>query len=100
MRLIVGGTAIRITHMGPDFLLIDAPSDLPPCEASILLRVDESESEWTVWLPVGVSKYSMRVAGAPAVALGPAHVLGFCFTTGPRPFGRGRGVLLFYRTPQ
>jgi hypothetical protein len=62
MRLIVGETVIRITHMGPDFLLIDAPGDLPPCEASILLRVDESESEWKVRLPHGISRNSNRVA--------------------------------------
>ena len=62
MRLIVGGAVIRITHMGPDFLLIDAPGDVPPCEASILLRVDDSESEWKVRLPMGISKDSNRVA--------------------------------------
>ncbi len=68
MRLIVGGAAVRITHMGPDFLLIDAPADLPPCEASILLRVDDSESQWKVRLPEGISKDSGRVALALAEA--------------------------------
>ena len=61
MRLIVGGEAIRITHMGPDFLLIDAARDLPPCEASILLKVDNSETEWKARLPEGISKDSNRV---------------------------------------
>ena len=68
MRLVVGGTVIRITHMGPDFLLIDAPDDLPPSEAYILLRVDDSESEWKVRLPEGISKDSNRVALALAEA--------------------------------
>ncbi len=66
MRLIVGNTVIRITHMGPDFLLIDAPSEVPPCDASILLRVDDSESQWKVRLPEGISKRSNRVALALA----------------------------------
>ena len=61
MRLIVGEAVIRITHMGSDFLLIDAPGDLPPCEASISLKVDNSESEWKVSLPDGISKHSKRV---------------------------------------
>jgi hypothetical protein len=61
MRLIVGEAVIRITHMGPDFLLIDTHGDLPPCEASILLKVDNSESEWKVNLPEGISKHSKRV---------------------------------------
>ncbi len=68
MRLLVGGAVIRITHMGPDFLLIDAPGDLPPCEASISLTVDDSESEWKVRLPEGMSKDSNRVALALAEA--------------------------------
>ena len=62
MRLIVNGTRIRITHMGPDFVLIESPMDHPPCEASLSLRVDDSESQWKVTLPDGISKASRRVA--------------------------------------
>jgi hypothetical protein len=62
MRLIVNGTTIRITHMGPDFLLVETPTDHPPCEASISLRVDESERQWQVKLPEGISRSSKRVA--------------------------------------
>ena len=62
MRLMVGGAVIRITHMGPDFLLIESPADVPPCEASIVLRVDDSQSEWKVRLPEGISGNSKRVA--------------------------------------
>ncbi len=61
MRLIVGGSAIRITQMGPDFLLIDTPADVPPCEASIFLQVDSSKREWKVKLPQGISKDCNRV---------------------------------------
>jgi len=62
MWLIVNGAVIRITHMGPDFLFIESAADHPPCEASILLRVDDSESQWKVTLPDGISKASRRVA--------------------------------------
>ena len=62
MRLMIDGAVIRITHMGPDFVLIDSPIDHPPCEASISLRVDDSESEWKVKLPDGISKDSRHVA--------------------------------------
>ncbi len=61
MRLIVNGTPIRVTHMGPDFVLLESPIDHPPCEASILLRVDDSESQWQVRLPEGISKDLKRV---------------------------------------
>lgn len=62
MRLIVNGTSIRITHMGPDFLFVDSPSDHPPCEAAICLQVDNHDRQWTVKLPDGVSSNSKRVA--------------------------------------
>ncbi len=66
MRLLINGTSVGITHMGRDFLRIDAPADVPPCEASIFLKVDDSESEWKVRLPDGISKDSNRVALALA----------------------------------
>ena len=61
MRLLINGAVIRITHMGPDFLFVESSADHPPCEASILLRVDDSESQWKVRLPEGISKDSTRV---------------------------------------
>jgi hypothetical protein len=61
MRLIVNGDAIPITQMGGDFVLVESASDHPPGEASIFLRVDESESQWKVRLPQGISKDSKRV---------------------------------------
>jgi hypothetical protein len=62
MRLIVNGESIRITHMGSDFLFIDCAKEFPPGEASIFLQVDQSESQWQVILPDGISKNSKRVA--------------------------------------
>ncbi len=61
MRLIVNGASIRITHMGSDFLFVESPTDHPPCEGSIVLRIDESESRWKVRLPEGISRESRRV---------------------------------------
>jgi hypothetical protein len=61
MRLIINGIPIRITHMGPDFLLIEPTSERPPCDATIYFRVDSDESEWRVRLPNGISKDSNRV---------------------------------------
>ena len=62
MRLFINGASISITHMGPDFLLVESPKDFPPGEASIFLKVDDSESQWKVRLPEGISKHSNRVA--------------------------------------
>jgi hypothetical protein len=65
MQLIVNGETISITHMGPDYLLVDCAKDYPPGVASIFLQVDQSESRWQVILPNGISKSSKRVALAP-----------------------------------
>jgi len=62
MRLIVNGTSIGITHMGRDFVIVESPAEYPPGEASILLKVDESENRWNVRLPNGMSVNSRRVA--------------------------------------
>jgi len=62
MRLFINGVSIGITHMGPDFVLVESPADHPPGEASIFLKVDDSESQWKVGLPQGISKTSKRVA--------------------------------------
>jgi len=61
MRLIVNGTSIGITHMGRDFVVVESPAEYPPGEASIFMKVDESESRWNVRLPDGMSVNSRRV---------------------------------------
>jgi hypothetical protein len=61
IHLLLNGRSIPVAQLGPDFLLLDRPADHPPCEASIILRVDESEERWTVRLPNGISADSERV---------------------------------------
>lgn len=61
MRLVLPDTSLRITHLGPDFALVESPPDHPPCEASISLQVDDSRSQWRVRLPDGLSRGSTRV---------------------------------------
>ena len=62
ISLIFNGHSLPVAQMGPGFLLLDVPSDHPPGEASIILRVDQSERRWTVRLPNGISADSKRVA--------------------------------------
>lgn len=62
MQLLINGGAVRIAQMGPDFLLVDEPFDHPPADATIVLKVDESERRWNVHLPQGISAGSERVA--------------------------------------
>ena len=61
ISLLFNGNSLPVAQLGPGFLLLDTPSDHPPCDASIVLRVDQSERRWTVSLPNGISAYSKRV---------------------------------------
>ena len=67
MRLLVNGSSIPVIQMGPDFLIVDAPFDHPPDDASVVLQVDQSERRWNVRLPNGISANSKRVAIAASV---------------------------------
>jgi hypothetical protein len=62
ISLLLNGHPIPVAQLGPGFLLLDSPGDHPPCEASIVLRVDASERRWTVRLPDGICANSKRVA--------------------------------------
>jgi hypothetical protein len=62
MRLIVDGTTLSITHMGGDFLILESSIDHPPTEATIVLKIDESERRWTVRLPEGLRRGQERIS--------------------------------------
>jgi len=61
ITLVVSGCAVRVSQLGPGFLLLDAPWDHPPADAAIVLRVDQAERSWTIRLPEGISVASKRV---------------------------------------
>lgn len=62
MRLLVNGLTVPVVQLGPDFLLVDAPLDLPAGDASVVMQVDRDERRWEVRLPDGISSTSRRVA--------------------------------------
>ena len=66
MSLSFNGNSLPVAQLGPDFLLLESPGDHPPCDASVVLRVDQTERCWSVRLPLGISAGSRRVALAPA----------------------------------
>jgi hypothetical protein len=52
--------AFRISQMGPDFLFVDSPADLPPGRATIQLQVDATQRAWEVHLPQGMRASNER----------------------------------------
>jgi hypothetical protein len=61
IHLVLDGLLLPVAQLGPGFLLLDTPADHTPGEGSIVLRVDQSERTWSVWLPNGISSKSKRV---------------------------------------
>jgi hypothetical protein len=61
MRLMLNGMSLPIAQLGPDFLVLDAPVNHPPANASVSLQVDEGERHWDVRLPNGISLGCNRV---------------------------------------
>ena len=56
MELHVHGQVLAIGHLGPDFIILDAPSiDHPPTEAEIAMSIDGRPRRWLVHLPDGIS---------------------------------------------
>jgi len=55
MQLLMNDRALRIGQLGPNFIILDDPTGLPPGEAEIWISVDGSESRWPVWLLNGIS---------------------------------------------
>jgi len=62
MRLLVNQLSVPVVQLGPDFLLVDSPVDLPAGNASVVMQVDQGERRWEVRLPNGSSAASRRVA--------------------------------------
>ena len=60
MHLSVNGHTLSIGHLGPDYVVLDAPIDHPPTDAEISLSVDGKESRWRVRLVDGLSASEAR----------------------------------------
>jgi len=60
--LLIDGASVPVAQLGPDFLILDAPFDHPPGNARLVLRVDQSDRQWNICLPDGISATANRVA--------------------------------------
>lgn len=52
--LLFAGRRIEIAQLGPDFLILQDPTVMPPGMGEIILQVDESERRKPVLLPNGI----------------------------------------------
>jgi hypothetical protein len=55
MELCVNGHILPIAQLGPDFLVLAAPTDHPPSDAEIAMWIDGREDRWRVRLADGIN---------------------------------------------
>jgi hypothetical protein len=54
MDLLITGSKLSISHMGPDFIRLRNPAEHVPSEGEIVLIIDGHEERWPVHLPEGL----------------------------------------------
>jgi hypothetical protein len=61
IQLWIDGGSVPVAQLGPDFLFLDVPFEHPPSNARLVLQVDQSERQWDICLPNGISAATNRV---------------------------------------
>jgi hypothetical protein len=67
ISLLFNSESIPVAQIGPGFLMLNTPVEHPPGEGSVILRVDQSERRWNVYLPDGISSTSKKVTTTASV---------------------------------
>ena len=65
MTLSVNGDVLKISQLGPDFIILRSPIEHDPADAEIYLSIDGSEERWMVRLVNGIHPDRLRTAIAP-----------------------------------
>lgn len=62
LQLFVDDVAYELAEIGPSSVYLRQPTDLPPCDADVVMHVDHEEHRWHVRLPLGASSDNPTVA--------------------------------------
>lgn len=60
--LVTADATYPLAQIGPHFVIVREPLDLPPCDAEIVMQVDSAEDRWPVRLVDGVRPSDKVVA--------------------------------------
>jgi hypothetical protein len=61
LELRINGRTLQVAQVAPDWCILMDAADHPPCEAELVMYVDDARRTWNVKLPGGISKSSKRV---------------------------------------
>jgi hypothetical protein len=64
MLLLLDGAVHAISQMGPDFVVLQNAISHAPTDAEIVLKIDDFENRWSVFLPSGANQNQKRVTTA------------------------------------
>lgn len=67
LHLVVAGDEFSLSEIGPDGITLRNPMSLSPCEADVVMDVDDHRRVWRVWLPDGISPEDTFVRTEPLV---------------------------------
>ena len=61
LELRLNGQTLQVAQVAPDWCIVVDAIDYPPCDAELVMYVDDHRRTWQVKLPGGISKSSKRV---------------------------------------
>jgi len=63
LTLIVGGTKLALSHVGPSGLIVrDDCNAIPACSAKLIIQIDSSVESIDIYLPHGIAGPRKRAA--------------------------------------
>jgi hypothetical protein len=62
LRLIVAGREYALAQIGPDFVMLREPANLPSGDAEVVMMIDGRERRWAVTLEHGANGAELEVA--------------------------------------
>jgi hypothetical protein len=60
-ELVANGRSYSPSHVSRDWIILDRPAEIPPCDADLYIRVEGEEMHRRIRLPQGASADSDRV---------------------------------------
>ena len=66
MYLLAGSRRLGVAQLGPDFIILDEPTEVPPGPGELVVLVDGNEKRRAVTLPAGIRAYEIRTPIARA----------------------------------
>jgi hypothetical protein len=61
LQLILSDRTLELSSIGPDGISLREPAEICPCDAEVVMFVNDHERRWPVSLPDGISANSREV---------------------------------------